>query len=40
MGPFLKKVVVILIVLVLAVVLLSYLGGDGGTLDFAYEGFD
>jgi hypothetical protein len=40
MGPFLKKVVLILIVLVLAVVVFSILGGDGGTLDFAYEGFD
>jgi hypothetical protein len=38
MGPFLKKVAIILAVLVLAVVVLSFLGGDGGTLPFDYAG--
>lgn len=40
MGSFLKKVLVILAILVVALVLLAVLGGDGGSLPFAYEGFE
>jgi hypothetical protein len=39
-SSFLSKVLVILVILLVAVVLLSVLGGDGGTLPFDYEGFD
>ena len=38
MGPFLKKVLILFALLVVAVVVLSLLSGDGGTLPFLYEG--
>jgi hypothetical protein len=38
MGPFLKKVLILFALLILAIVVLSLLGGDGGTLPFLYEG--
>ena len=40
MGSLLNKTLVILAILLVAMVVIAVLGGDGGTLDFAYEGFD
>ena len=39
MGPFLKKVLILFGLLVLAVAVLALLSGDGGTLEFLYDGF-
>jgi hypothetical protein len=38
MGPFLKKVLILFALLVVAIVVLSLVSGDGGTLPFLYEG--
>jgi len=40
MRPFWKKVLLVLVLLVAGIALLALLGGDGGTLPYAYEGFD